>query len=123
MLEERKSLEGFYVERRENVYVLFVEIVRNKNREQVMTEVIDAYEGEVGRRYTENLLFRFANQELKRTEFSDVAWEKEEMMLPTGKTTTYIKKVGEGTYAMAYVRWYEYFAPGDVLFVPIGNVL
>lgn len=123
MLEERTHLEGFHVERRENVYVLFVEIVRNKNREKVMTETIDAYEGEVGRRYAENLLFRFANQALKRTEFTDVAWEKEKIMLPSGKTTTFIKRAGDDAYALAYMRWYEQFAPGDILFVPIGKVL
>lgn len=123
MLEDRKIMETSYVEQRENVYVLFVEIMQNAKSERRRAKIIDAYEGEVGKRYAENMLFRFANEELRRTKFAEIEWEKEEKFLPEGKTIVYKKYVDEGNYAVAYMRWYAHFVPGDLLFVPIGNML
>lgn len=121
MLKDRKFFDPFRTEKRRNVFVLTVSIVRNTKKADVQMEIIDGYHGEVGYRYAQKLLFRMANHVLAGTEFENLPWEefRDKRLIP-GKEFGYIKSMEQGKYVLAAAKWHAEVKKENLSSVTIG---
>lgn len=96
----------FRAKENRNIYQLTITLV-NKDRKIVeIKENIDAYSGEVGKRYAKNLLFRMGNDVVKGTEFENIPWEEmEKSDIPREKEFGFIKSKEDGSYLLAMATW------------------
>ena len=105
MLKE-DNFAPFRTKETQNIYQLSITLV-NKSRKIVgIKEDIDAYSGEVGRRYAKNLLFRMGNEVAKGTEYEGIPWEE---MKKSGMSSVmefgFIKSKEDGSYLLAMATW------------------
>ena len=106
MLKDKDFFNSFRTDNRNNAVLLTVTIVDNFNDEDVQTELIDAYEGEVGVVYTEKLLFRMANHILCGTVYESLPWEEvKDRDLRNGTAFAYMKKFEEEKYVLATAKY------------------
>ena len=84
MVRERTGVEQFRTTRKENVFVLTVTIIKDGAVEKECREVVDAYRGELGDRYAENMLFRMANHILAGTVYEKKPWEIDRITTSSG---------------------------------------
>lgn len=108
MFETENWMDSFRTQKRENVYVLTVEIIEEENGKQVVKEVVDCPEGEVGAWYANNLLFRLANEALRGTEFERILWkERRAMNRASSKDYAYTKTAALRKHVIADMKWYQ----------------
>jgi len=96
----------FRAKENRNIYQLTITLV-NKSRKIVgIKENIDAYSGEVGKRYAKNLLFRIGNDVVKGTEFEKIPWEEmKKSDMSHEKEFGFIKSKEDGSYLLAMAIW------------------
>ena len=108
--KETDIMKPFRAKKDDNICELSIVVVRKTKKIVDEKEVIDSYEGPIGRRYTENLLFRWGNHIATGTEFENIPWEKIRQKFKDGNPEIgYIKSTEDGSsYLLAKALWCLY---------------
>lgn len=109
MVRESDFMEPFLVKHNKAVYELTVTMMQKHRKELEITKVIDAYPGEIGKRYANNLLLRMGNKEAVGTEFEKIPWEESKSRETWERTEdfAYLKSTENGAeYILITARWY-----------------
>lgn len=106
MLENRDNFALFRAKGNRDMYELLITLVDRNQEEIEIKEMIDAYPGEVGRRYASNLLFRLGNEMVKGTELEDISWKKVVMDSSVEEQEFgYMKRGEDGNRLFAFAKW------------------
>lgn len=105
MLVDQEFRERFGTEREQQVYQLSLTSAGKEKTEIVAIEYVDAYPGEVGLMYAQQLLLRWANSLLKNTEYEDKVWENYRIRPDAQGTQLAVRKRNEETFMIAGLRY------------------
>lgn len=109
MVKEKDFMEAFLEKQNKAVYELTVTMMQKHRKELEITKVVDAYPGEVGKRYANNLLLRMGNNAAFGTELEKIPWEesKSRETWERADDFAYIKSTENGgDYILITARWY-----------------
>ncbi len=105
MLVDQEFRERFGTEREQQVYQLSLTSSGKEKTEVVAIEYVDAYPGEVGLLYAQQLLLRWANSLLRNTEYEDKVWENYRIRPDARETQLAVRKRNEGDFMVASLRY------------------
>lgn len=106
MLENRENFNLFRAKGNRDMYELTLTYVNRYQETTERKEIIDAYLGEVGRRYADNLLFRLGNEMVKGTDLENIPWKKTPLEKPIeDREWGYLKRGKDRSRLYTYVRW------------------
>ena len=105
MVEQKDIMEPFLAKRNKAIYELSIVLVLDDEEVLNYSKDIDAYDGEVGIRYANNLLFRLGNAALFGSELEKIPWK--ELSYNNDKVFSYIKKTENGMDSIQIsAKWY-----------------
>lgn len=110
MVKEKDFMQPFLAKENREVYELTVTMMQNNRKAAEITKVVDAYPGEIGKRYANNLLLRMGNSVAFGTELEKVPWEesKSRETWERSEDFAYMKSAENGTeYILITARWYQ----------------
>ena len=105
MLVDKEFRERFGAEKEQQVYQLSLTSDSREKTEMVAIEYVDAYPGEAGLLYAQQLLFRWVNSLLKNTEYKDKVWENCRIRSDAEGTQLAVRKRKDGTSMVACLRY------------------
>ncbi len=110
MVKENKIMEPFRAKGNETVCEVSMVLVRRTKKLVDEKELIDSYEGPIGKKYTQNILFRWGNSIAAGTELENIPWERVKLKVKAGNPEIgYIKSTEDGgSYLLAKALWCLY---------------
>lgn len=110
MVKNSDFMEPFLAKRNKEVYELKIVVMEKYRKVLEVTKVVDAYPGEIGKRYASNLLLRMGNSAVFGMELEKIPWEesKNPETWEMDEDFAYIKSTENGSdYILATAIWLQ----------------
>ena len=110
MVNDFKFMESFLEKENKEVYELSIVVMQQYRKVAEVTKVVDAYPGELGKRYASNLLLRMGNSAVEGMDLEKVSWEQSRDLQTweMDEDFAYMKSTENGAdYILARAIWLQ----------------